>query len=89
MKSKSNNLKGMNGSELVKKLSDLREEIDIQINMIAEREITKIIHLVSYLMKHLNVPYDKDPELKRMMKPLDMEEMRRELEQQLNLSSKK
>ena len=70
------------------RISDLREEIDIQINMIAEQEITKTIHLISYLMKHLNVPYDKDPELKRMMKPLDMEEIRRELEQQLNLSSK-
>lgn len=70
------------------RISDLREEIDIQINMIAEQEITKAIHLLSYLMKHLNVPYEKDPELKRMMKPLDMEEIRRELEQQLNLSSK-
>ena len=70
------------------RISDLREEIDIQINMIAEQEITKTIHLISYLMNHLNVPYDKDPELQRMMKPLDMEEIRRELEQQLNLSSK-
>ena len=70
------------------RISDLREEIDIQINMIAEQEITKTIHLLSYLLKHLNVPYDKDPELQRMMKPLDMEEMRHELEQQLNLSSK-
>lgn len=71
------------------RISDLREEIDIQINMIAEQEITKAIHLISYLMKHLNVPYERDPELKRMMKPLDMEEIRRELQQQLNLSSKK
>ena len=70
------------------RISDLREEIDIQINMIAEQEITKVIHLLSFLMKHLNAPYDKDPELKRMMRPLDMEEIRRELEQQLNLSSK-
>lgn len=67
------------------RISDLREEIDLQVNMIAEQEITKIIHLIAYLMKHLNVPYEKDPELRRMMKPLDTEEIRQELERQLNL----
>lgn len=69
--------------------SDLREEIDLQVNMIAEREITKLIHLVSYLMKYLNVPYEKDPELKRMMRPLDTEEIRLELERQLGLPHQK
>lgn len=68
------------------RVSELREEIDIQINMIAEQEITKTIRLLSYLMKYLNVPYEKDPELKRMMKPLDMEEIRKELERQLDFS---
>ncbi|MDO8560603.1 MAG: DUF1003 domain-containing protein [bacterium] len=67
------------------KTSDLRQEVDLQVNMIAEREITKLIHLVAYLMKHLNVPYEKDPELKHMMKPLDTEEIRSELERQLGL----
>lgn len=70
------------------KVSKLREEIDIQVNMIAEQEITKVIHMVSYLMKHLNVPIEKDPELKRMMRPLDTDEIEAELERQLGLSSK-
>lgn len=65
------------------RISELREEIDIQVNMIAEQEITKVIHLVTYLMKHLNVPYEKDPELRRMMHPLNMDEIRGELERQL------
>jgi uncharacterized membrane protein len=64
-------------------ISDLREEIDLQINMIAEQEITKIIHLLSAVMKHLDVPYERDPELKKMMKPLNTEEIRKELEGQL------
>ena len=67
------------------RISDLREEIDIQVNMIAEQEITKVINLLAYLMKHLNVPYEKDPELKRMMRPLNTDEIERELERQLNL----
>lgn len=71
------------------RISDLREEIDIQVNMIAEREITKIIHLLARLMKHLNVPYERDPELRRMMQPLDAEEIKRELERQLKLPPEK
>lgn len=71
------------------RISDLREEIDLQINMIAEQEITKIIRLLAYLMKHLNVPYERDPELKRMMKPLDTEEIRRQLEKELSLPAEK
>ncbi|KKW17515.1 MAG: hypothetical protein UY58_C0002G0001 [Candidatus Magasanikbacteria bacterium GW2011_GWA2_50_22] len=67
------------------KISDLREEIDIQVNMIAEQEITKIIHLLASLMKHLKVPYEQDPELKRMMQPLNTDEIEKELERQLNL----
>lgn len=67
------------------RISDLREEIDIQINMIAEQEITKVINLLSYLMKYLNVPFEEDPELERMMRPLNTEEIRKKLERQLNL----
>ena len=71
------------------RISDLREEFDLQVTMIAEQEITKVIHLVSYIIKHLNVPYERDPELKRMMKPLDTDEIQRELERQLNLPPEK
>lgn len=67
------------------KISDLREEIDIQINLIAEQEITKIINILAYLMKHLNVPYEKDPELRRMMRPLNTDEIESELERELSL----
>ena len=71
------------------RISDLREEFDLQVNMIAEQEITKVIHLVAYIIKHLNIPYEKDPELRRMMKPLDTEEIQRELERQLKLPPEK
>lgn len=67
------------------KVSKLREEIDIQVNTVAEQEITKVMRLLSYLMKHLNVPIEKDPELQRMLKPLDTSEIEQELERQLGL----
>lgn len=71
------------------RVSKLREEIDIQVNLAAEQEITKIMRLLSYLMKHLNVPIEKDPELKRMLKPLNTDEIQEELERQLGLPPQK
>jgi len=71
------------------KVSKLREEIDIQVNMITEHEVTKIINLLAYLMKHLKVPYESDLELSRMMKPLDTTEIEAELERQLKISPSK
>ncbi len=71
------------------KIADLRQELDFQVNMIAEKEITKVINLLAYLMNHLDVPYEQDPELRRMMRPLNIDEIRRELERELRLREKK
>ncbi|KKU52532.1 MAG: hypothetical protein UX72_C0004G0013 [Parcubacteria group bacterium GW2011_GWA2_47_10] len=70
-------------------IADLRQEFDLQVNMIAESEITKVINLLAYLMDHLNVPYEQDPELQRMMRPLNVDEIRMELEGQLRLPKSK
>lgn len=66
------------------KIADLREEIDLQVNMISESEITKIIHLVAGLYNGLKINLTKDPELKRMMKPLDTEQIEKILEDQIH-----
>ncbi|MDP3770576.1 MAG: DUF1003 domain-containing protein [Candidatus Sungbacteria bacterium] len=65
------------------KTADLRQEFDVQVNIIAEREITKIIHMLAYTMNYLNVPYEKDAELRQMMRPLNIDEIREELEHQI------
>jgi len=67
------------------RIADLRQEFDVQVNIIAEKEITKIIHLLAYTMNHLNVPYAEDAELRRLMRPLNIDEIRDQLEQQLEL----
>lgn len=69
------------------KIAELRQELDFQVNMIAEQEVTKIIHLLASIMQHLKVPYEKDPELRRMMRPLNVEEIRKRIEQELHLSA--
>lgn len=71
------------------KIADLRQEFDVQVNIIAEREITKIIHMLAYTMNYLNVPYEKDAELRQMMRPLNIDEIREELEYQIGTAKMK
>jgi len=65
------------------KIADLRQEVDLQINMIAEGEVTKLIQLVAGLYRHLKIHVGEDSELKEMLKPTDPEEIERRLEEQL------
>ena len=70
------------------KTADLRQEFDVQVNVVAEREITKIIHLLAYIMNHLHITYDDDLELKQMMEPLNIDEIREQLEHQIGTGNK-
>lgn len=65
------------------RVADLREEIDLQINLIAEEEITKLIKLMTGLYKALNVDVGKDPELQTMLQPVNTDEIERRLEEHL------
>jgi uncharacterized membrane protein len=39
-------------------LSDRREHLDLQINMLAEREVTRVLQMVEEIAKRLNVPME-------------------------------
>jgi uncharacterized membrane protein len=69
------------------RIDDLREEIDLQINTVAEEEVTKIIQLQLKLLESNGVSVD-DPELKRMLNPLSSAEIERSLERELNGASR-
>lgn len=60
------------------RIADLREEVHLQINMISEEEITKVMHILAHIMKALKIE-TKDPELKEMMQPIDTEEIENRL----------
>lgn len=65
------------------RISDLRQEVELQINLIAEEEITKMIHLIAGLYKAMNVNVEADPELKVMLQPTDWEAIEKRLENEL------
>lgn len=64
-------------------IDNLREEVHLQVNMIAEEEITKIMHMVHGLYKGLKIKEQIDPELEQMMKPLNTSDIERSLEEQM------
>lgn len=64
------------------KIAELREEIDLQINSIAETEITKTITLLELLLEKNGIKLD-DPDVADMTQPLRSADIERALEKQL------
>ena len=50
-------------------LSDSRSKIDLQVNLISELEVTKIVALVSEIHQHLGISKGPDVEVQRMEEP--------------------
>ncbi len=66
------------------RIGELREEIELQISTVAEGEITKLIKLVSLLLEKQGIKIDEDPELAKMLKPINNEQIERQLTQELD-----
>jgi uncharacterized membrane protein len=60
-------------------ISTLREEVDFQINMHAEQEITKVMEIVHDIHDHLGLSKQKDRELEAMKEPLDPLKLEQEI----------
>lgn len=65
------------------KVDDLREETHLQLNLIAEREITKLIKMLALLLEKHEVDLSQDPELKKMLKPISEEEIEERLKKEI------
>lgn len=65
------------------KIDDLREEMHLQINLIAEKEITKLIQLQIILMEKSGIDLSKDVELQEMLKPIMAENLEIQLRDEI------
>ena len=65
------------------KIDKLRSEVDLQINLTAEQEITKILSLLKILSERSGVEVKDDPELEHMLKQIDAWEIEKKLEKDL------
>jgi len=59
------------------KIADLLEEIDFQVNVQAEREITKMLSMLEEIEDHLKIAKLRDLELLRMKEDLNIDELER------------
>jgi len=64
------------------KVADLREEIDLQINVRAEEEITKILNILDAIHDHVGLPAEDDDELKEMKQKTSIDEIEKQIEEE-------
>ncbi|MGL5831154.1 MAG: DUF1003 domain-containing protein [Candidatus Altimarinota bacterium] len=63
-------------------IADMREEIDYNVNVRAEKEITKILNIVDKIQDHLGVIEENDLELEEMKIFTNIEEMEEAIAQE-------
>lgn len=61
-------------------VAEVREEIDLHVDIIAEQEITKIMALLTVLAEKNGINLSKDRNLKEMLKPTDIDKIKEILE---------
>ena len=65
------------------KVDELREEVAFQMEIISEREITKILSLLVKIAKKQNIDISKDEVLEEMLHPTDTDSIEKALERQI------
>lgn len=65
------------------KIAEIRQQIDFEINVRSEEEITKILELIDDLRKIQGIKR-RDPELEMMKEPIDIQRIQKEAEKQNN-----
>lgn len=66
----------------------LREELDLQVNLIAEEEITKSLEILARISDKLGIKID-DPELTRMLERINTSYIERSLQKQIDTGTVK
>lgn len=68
-------------------VDDLREEIDLQVDVISEKEITKLLQMTALLLEKNGIEYKQDRELDHMLKRTNLEKMQMHLEEEISNGS--
>jgi len=61
--------------------ADKRAELDLQINLLAEHEVTKIVALLSAIADRMNVRTEVDPEVDELKQNVAPEAVLNEIEE--------
>ena len=63
------------------KQSDKRAKLDLQINLLAEREMTAVLQLLRDITEHLNVKTSEEEDLNELAKKTDVKALAREVDE--------
>lgn len=69
------------------RVGDLRQEMDLQVDMITEEELTKLLRMVALLLEKNGIDISQDKELQGMLAPTNVDTLEQVLESQINSSS--
>lgn len=64
-------------------INDLREEIDLEIDLITESEVTKVMEILAKIAEKNGIDLSADPEFAEMVKPLHSEKIEHSLEKEI------
>ncbi len=65
------------------RIDEIREEIDLQVNTIAETEVTKILKMLKEISIKQNIDLSHDEELQYMLQPVDSDEISKAIASQI------
>lgn len=68
-------------------IADLREEIDLNINVKAEQEITRLLCMVDEIHDHLGLGDEDDAELKKMKKRTNISALQKAISKEMDESN--
>ncbi len=65
------------------KIADLREEVDLQVDMLAEEELTKVLELVVKIAEREGIDLSHDRALRKMTRPSDTSKIEQAMEEEI------
>ena len=65
------------------KIAELREEIDYQLGIISEQEITKVLYILAKLAEKNGIDLSKDVVLQEMLRPTSPDKIGKKIEKQM------
>ena len=68
------------------KVATLREEVQLQVNILTEEEITRIMWMLVRLLQKNDIPIPEDERLKEMLRETDIEKIEKRMQKQVEKS---
>jgi uncharacterized membrane protein len=68
------------------KVADLREEVQLQVNVLTEEEITRMMWMLVLLLEKNDIPIPEDKRLQQMLRDTDVEKIEKNMQKQIEKS---